>query len=258
MLKKILILIALLVSFAYGANTYDDNYRYRKYSHVKDFYKPLVQETIKLSLKYNMPPAAILAIASVESGYGRGYVAKITANILSLGANKGERELPSVYLPNHIKTKEVIYNPQEIKKFAKNQLKWKQRPKSLKKDYRPNRVAGSTEELEYFDNHLKERIEANLKNIKDFSTRWISLSNRHVAFSDARKLLDKKVNLYGKKILFDKELNIEFINQIGGKPQSFNYRKSWPKKVISVLNNSGLVELTSKLYLDKKSFDEAW
>ena len=255
---KTLISILLLTSFLFSSANYNENFRYRKYIHVKEFYELLAKDTINLALKHNIPPAAVLAIASVESGYGRGYVAKITGNILSLGANKSEKELPSLYLPNIIKTNTIIYNPMEIKTYTKSQLRWKQREKSLKKDYRPNHIAGTTTNLEYFDNHIEKRKEANLKNIKDFATKWISLNKSQKAFKDARKMIEKNVAKHGKKILFDKEFNKKFINQIGGKINSFNYRETWPKKVISILNNSGLVELTSKMYFEKKSFDEVW
>jgi len=67
-------------------------------------------------------------------------------------------------------------------------------------------------------------------------------------------MIKENVAKHGKKILFDKE----FINQIGGKQNSFNYRETWPKKVISILNNSELVKLTSEMYFEKKSFDEVW
>lgn len=86
----------------------------------------------------------------------------------------------------------------------------------------------------------------------------ISLNKSQKAFKDARKMIDLNVAKYGKKILFDKEFNKKFIHQIGGKVNSFNYRETWPKKVIRILNNSGLVELTSKIHFDKKSFDEIW
>ncbi len=56
----------------------------------KKFIKPL-KKTIELTRKLIMPPAAILAIAGVESGFGRGYVASISGNILSQGTNKGKR-----------------------------------------------------------------------------------------------------------------------------------------------------------------------
>lgn len=258
MYNKIIISLLLITSFLYSSSNYNENYRYRKYIHVKEFYQLLTKDTIKLALKHNMPPAAILAIASVESGYGRGYVARITGNILSLGANRSEKELPSLYLPNIISTNTIIYNPIEIQKYKKSELRWKQREKSLKKDYRPNSIAGTTKNLDYFDNHIEKRKEANLSNIKDFSTRWISLKKSQKAFKDARKMIDEYVAKHGKKILFDKEFNKKFIHQIGGKVNSFNYRETWPKKVISILNNSGLVELTSKMHFEKKSFDEAW
>jgi len=258
MFTKVIILLLILNSLLLSSQSYNEKYRYRKYVHVKEFYELLIQDTIKLSLKYNIPPASILAIASVESGYGRGYIAKITGNILSLGANRSEKELPSLYLPNEIITKQVIYNPRTIQNHRKSELYWKQREKSLKKDYRPDTIAGTNKNLEYFDNNIQKRKEANLKNIKDFAIKWISKNNSHKAFSDARKMIELNIEKHGQKILFDKKFNIQFIKQIGGKENSFNYRKTWPKKVISILNNSGLVELTSKIYFDKKSFNEVW
>ncbi|MDC0933448.1 hypothetical protein OAR97_06320 [Arcobacteraceae bacterium] len=258
MYLKIFILSILFSSLLFSSENYNENYRYRKYIHVKEFYELLTKDTIDLSLKYNIPPAAVLAIASVESGYGRGYVAKITGNILSLGANKNEKELPSLFLPNVIKTKNILYNSLDIERYTKDELRWKQREKSLKKDYRPDNIAGTTKRLDYFDNHTDKRREANLQNIRDFATKWISFKKSHKAFKDARKMIEKNVAIHGKKILFDKEFNKKFIRQIGGKDNSFNYRKSWPKKVISILNNSGLVELTSQIHFKNKSFDEAW
>lgn len=254
-MKIFLILILLLTSTLCA---YDKQFRYRKYTHVKLFYSPIINETIKIALKHNMPPAAILAIASVESGYGRGYVASITGNILSLGANKGDRELPSVYLPNTQDPYKVLYNTKEIDTYSKKELTWKQRPKSLKKDYRPSPYAGTTKELDYFDYHQEEKQQANLKNIEEFCTRWISLKNRHAPFKEARAYLNKQVELHGKEILFSKELNLNFINKIGGRPHSFNYRKTWPKKVSQVLKHTGLVSLTYQLSIKKTNIKEVW
>jgi hypothetical protein len=160
MLNKMVLSFLLISSFLFSAQEYNENYRYRKYVHVKEFYQLLSEETMKLALQYNMPPAAILTIASVESvesGYGRGYVAKITGNILSLGANKREKELPSLYLPNIISANTIIYNPKEIQQHKKSDLRWKQREKSLKKDYRPDKIAGSSQNLDYFDNHTNKK-----------------------------------------------------------------------------------------------------
>jgi len=248
--------IALLLSLCFVFLLSED-FRYRKYDHVKDFYKPLAKETIELSLIYNMPPAAVLAIAGVESGYGRGYVAKISGNILSLGANKGDKELPALYLPNVKEPYKIIYNPKEIAKYKKSELRYKLREKSLKKDYRPSPYAGTRNNLEYFDNHPKDKLKANIKCIEDFSTKWISYKNRYKPFKKARLDLDTLVKKYGKKILFEKQTAVEFINNIGGKENSFNYRKTWPKKVISVMKNVGLIKLMKDLK-SNKSFDESW
>ena len=253
-IMKLIIISLSLVSCLFS---YNKEYSFRKYSHIKTFYEPLLKQTIDIALKNNIPPAAILAIASVESGYGRGYVASITGNILSLGAYKSDKELPSLYLPNIRKPYTVIYNEKQIKKYAKKELVWKQRPKSLKKDYRPIMIAGTTEELDYFDYNAKAKQKANLKNIQDFCTLWISEKNSHKVFKEAKKYLNKQVKKYGKKVLFSKELNEKFIQSIGGKKNSFNFRKSWGKKVISVLKKTGLVQLTSDVY-HQKSFKKVW
>ena len=211
-----------------------------------EFYRPLVAEVAKLSIKYRVPPAAVLAIASVESGYGRGYVARITGNILSLGASKSEAQLPSLYLPMVKKTKKVIYLKRNIAKYDADELIYKQRPKSLKKDYRPIGIKGTTKHLDYFDNHPKSRQKANLECIKDFAKNWISMQNRYNPFKKARIMLDNNIKQFGINYLFTKQASIDFINMIGGKPNSFNYRPSWPKKVIQVLENTGLIEIFKK------------
>ncbi len=251
---KLLFLFTLLTSLLFA---YNKEYTFRKYEHVKGFYKPLIQDVVKIGLKYNIPPAAILAIASVESGYGRGYVASITGNILSLGASKSDKELPALYLPHMNKPYTVLYNTQRIKKTDKKRLVWKQRPKSLKKDYRPLGIAGTTQKLDYFDYNKEAKHEANLSNIRDFCTQWISLTNSHKVFRNAKALLNKKVKKQGKKILFSKELNVLFIKSIGGQKNSFNHRKSWSKKVIKVLNKTGLVELSKDINA-QKSFNKVW
>ncbi|RXK14417.1 hypothetical protein CP965_02920 [Halarcobacter mediterraneus] len=251
---KQILLVLILTNCLFS---YDKNFSYRKYTHVKKFYSSLVKETVDIALKYNMPPAAILAIASVESGYGRGYVASISGNILSLGANKNDIALPSLYLPNTKNPYKVIYNTKEIKSYKKEELFWKQRPKSLKKDYRPKGIAGTTTNLDYFDYNKQAKIKANLQNIKEFCTLWISYNNRFKAFSCARAFLDEQVKKHGKEILFTKKLNKEFINHVGGKKNSFNYRKTWPVKVNKVLEKTGLTELTKDIS-NNKSFDESW
>lgn len=253
-MKNLLLILILLNTFLYS---YNKEFSYRKYAHVKIFYEDLIKDTVKLGLKYNIPPAAILAIASVESGYGRGYVASISGNILSLGANKNEKALPSLYLPNIIKPYSIIYNENEIKKYKKSELRYKQREKSLKKDYRPENIRGTSNNLDFFDKDKIEKQKANMKNIKDFCTKWISLSNSHIVFRNAKIYLEEEVKKHGKEVLFTKELNENFIKSIGGVKNSFNYRKSWSKKVIQVLNKTGLIELSSQIN-NKQTFEESW
>ncbi len=235
------------------------DYPYRKYLHVKKFYQSIAEKTIKICLKYNVPPAAILAIAGVESGYGQGYVSKITGNILSLGAKKNEAMLPALYLPNILNfPSRVLFNPKKIDKYSKNELYWSKRLPSFKKDYRPPNIAGSKNQLDYFDNHPQKKIRANLTNIKDFCKNWVNTSRKQKAFINAKIMLDNAVKKDSKDVLFTKKLNIKFIKMIGGKKNSFNYRATWPKKVTLILDKVGLVSLVESLHVTKKNFDELW
>jgi len=233
-------------------------YRYRKYPHVKNFYKVISKEVVKIALKYNVPPAAVLAIAGVESGYGRGYVAHITGNILSLGAKTNEPELPALYLPNLKLNKSKILYGDVIKEYSEEALAWKQRPKSLKKDYRPKSIAGTIKNLDYLDKNLKEKSKANLACIEDFVKVWINKNKKFRPFVDARVMLDKEVKLHSKNILFDRDLNIKFIYMISGKENSFNYRKTWAPKVVKIMDNVGLIELAKVLHVKDKRFKEVW
>jgi len=235
-----------------------NTYRYRKYVHVKDFYKDISEEAVEISLKHNVPPAAVLAIAGVESGYGRGYVAHITGNILSLGAKKNEPELPALYLPNLKSDKSKILYGDKIKKYSKDTLVWKKRPKSLKKDYRPKSIAGTTKKLDYLDKNPMVKKNANLANIEDFVKIWINKNKKFKPFVDARIMLDEVVKHKSKNILFDQDLNIKFIYMISGKDNSFNYRKTWAPKVVKIMKNTGLIELTKALHVENKSFKEVW
>lgn len=238
---------------------FSKKYPYRKYSHVKNFYKETTSLAVEIGLKYNVPPAALLAIAGVESGYGRGYVARITGNILSLGAGKSDAQLPSLYLPNLKKDRsKILYAPREIEKFSKDELEWKKRPASLKKDYRPDHVAGSTNSLDYFDNNKEELIKAYARCMEDFARDWISINKQYEPFVEARLILDDAVHESGKEVLFDKELNIKFIRSISGRINSFNYRTTWAPKVITIMQKSGLIELTEEIFKENKTFKEAW
>ena len=253
--KKTIIILMLFMSFS---TLYASEYSFRKYNHVKEFYKANTTDAIEVAKKHKLPPAAILAIAGLESGYGRGYVAQITGNILSLGAFKGDRELPRLYLPYSKSAQTVIFDPKEIKKHTKDDLSWKKRPKSLKRDYRPEPYAGTTKNLELlkYDRNLKHA--ANRACLDDFATRWIIDSSRVKVFKEARIWLDKLVSEHGKDILFSRDVNSEFISKIGGHPHSFNYRETWPKKAKLIMRKAGLVSLTNDIQFKAMSFEGAW
>ena len=226
--------VLLLILFSF-TNLFSNEYSFRKYEHVKNFYSDISLDSIEIGIKHNIPPAAMMAIAGLESGYGSGYVAQITGNILSLGAFKGDKELPRLYLPYSKSSQRVMFDSKEIKKRSKEDLSWKKRPKSLKRDYRPNPYAGSDENLELllYDKNLKKRACNSCLN--DFATRWIRSESKVRAFRDARIWLDREVSKKGTEILFDMYTSKKFIEMIGGKPHSFNYRETWPKKKQSLL-----------------------
>ena len=253
MLIKHILLISLFISFLFS-----QEYKLRKYNNVKNFYSSILEDTIKLSIKYNTPPATILAISGLESGYGSGYIAQITGNILSLGANKNDIQLPPLTLPycKNDKLKRTLFDPKEQQNCQ--ELIWKKRPKSLKKDYRPSKIAGTKQNLHYFKYHKELYKKAQLKNIEDFLVKWLRTNHKYKPFSQTKIWLEKEVKLHGKTILFDYKTNIEFINKIGGKPNSFNYRKSWTQKVKYILDNVGLVNLCNQIHNKKVDFKQSW
>ena len=229
----------------------------RKYKHVKSFYKGMSQKATKMCLEENIPPAALLAIAGLESGWNSGYIGQITGNILSLGTRKGDIELPPLYLPTLIKTKKILFDSLEILKYSKTELSWKKRPESLKKDYRPKNIAGTKYQLGYFKNNPKARASAHVANIKDFVTVFIARKSRIKAYRETRKKMDDLVAKHGKNILLKEQTAIDFINGIGGKINSYNFRKTWPKKVINIIRKAGLSQLTSDLQ-QGKTFEKSW
>jgi hypothetical protein len=248
----------LLIPFIFISIFYAEDFKLRKYNNVKKFYQAIAKDVVYLSIQYKTPPATILAIAGLESGYGSGYVAQITGNILSLGAGKTEKKLPALNLPycNNDKNKTALFDPKDQQDCKI--LVWEKRPKSLKKDYRPKTIAGTNNNLEFFKYSPKLYRQAQLNNIKDFLTKWINKDHKYQPFKQSRLWLDKKISQNGINTLFELETNLEFIRQIGGKQNSFNYRKSWLTKVEYILNNTGLVELCKDIYYHNKNFQKAW
>lgn len=235
-----------------------EKYSLRKYDHVYDFYSRIAEPATKICLEENVPPAAVLAIAGLESGWNQGYVGRITGNILSLGTRRGDTELPALYLPKSISTGKVLFDSLVIVKHNDDDLDWEKRPPSLKKDYRPEPWAGTPNHLAYFKYHPKEKAKAQANNIKDFVTLFISRKSGIKVYRDARHLMDSLVAVHGKSILLKEETAVQFINSIGGKPNSFNFRETWPKKVQYIIKNAGLAELTAELYTSEKPIKEIW
>ena len=248
-----LLLTVCVVSVSFSQK----NYSLRKYKHVKTFYKSIAKKATELCLENNIPPAALLAITGLESGWDSGYIGQITGNILSLGLRKGDIELPALRLPRLIKTNKILFDSIEILKYSEKELKWENRPESLKKDYRPKHIAGTTYQLGYFKNHPKEKAKAQLANINDFVTVFIGRKSRLKAYRNARKKMDDLVAEHGKDILLKEQTAIDFVNEIGGRPNTYNFRKTWPKKVIYIIKNTGLSLLTTDLH-EGISFEKSW
>jgi len=231
---------------------------FRQYQHVKDFYQEITPTVLDISQKYKLPAAAILAIAGLESGYGSGYVSQITGNILSLGAFSNDKELPALYLPYSSVLEKIIFDPTAIKQHNAESLSWKQRPKSLKRDYRPLPYAGTSDKLELLSYNKDLKESANRACMDDFATRWIVSSSKVDAFKDTRLWLDQVVLKNGDASLYNISINQAFIEKIGGHPRSFNHRASWPKKVNLIMQKAGLVALVHNIKNNDLSFNEAW
>lgn len=242
-----------------SSNKKTKTYRFRKYNHVKKFYERLSVNATKICMEENIPPAALLAIAGLESGWNNGYIGKITGNILSLGASsrRGDAELPALRLPRVIKTKKILFDDKNIAKYKKSELRYENRPASLKKDYRPAPYAGTKNNLEYLENNPDAKAAAQAQNMKDFVTVFISRTSRIRAYRTSRAHMDALVKKHGKSILLEDKTAMAFIHGIGGKNNSYNFRKEWPIKVISIIRSAGLCPLTKDLY-DGKTFDESW
>jgi hypothetical protein len=257
MKKQISFLFLFLSLFCFSQENSTKKYSLRKYAHVKSFYKGMSKKATKICLDNNIPPAALLAITGLESGWDSGYIGQITGNILSLGTRRGDIELPALRLPRLIKINKILFDSLTILKYTEKELKWEDRPESLKKDYRPKSIAGTKHQLGYFKNNPRAKANAHVSNIRDFVTVFIARKSRIKVYRETRKAMDDLVAKHGKSILLKEKTAIDFINGIGGKLNSYNFRKTWPKKVIYIIKNAGLTSLTEELN-NGVSFDKSW
>jgi len=256
-MKKLLLTSILLMGSLTLVQAQDIGFR--KYAHVQKFYAAITLDAIAISKKHHLPAAALLAIAGLESGYGSGYVAQITGNILSLGAFKSDAELPALYLPYSKSLKKVLFDPNIINKHKKEDLSYRKRDKSYKRDYRPSPYAGSHNNLELLKYDTTLRDKAYYACLNDFATRWIVKQSNIKAFREARKWLDTLIKENKTNdILYSMNANTGFIYKIGGIPHSFNYRATWPKKVELIMHKTRLVELVNDIENNNMNFKEAW
>lgn len=233
------------------------HYSLRHYQNVTHFYTMTAQEAVKIGLANNVPPAAILAIAGWESGYGQGYVAQVTGNIMSLGARKGEPELPPLTLPKNRATDQIMIDIDKAKRLPKDQVVWEKRPPSLKKDYRPKPYAGTADHLLYFRNHPQALKQAYAEVMQDFASRWINAQSDVPVFATAAGNMNQLVKREGQSALLKCDVAKAFVKSIGGQPRSFNTRPAWITHVNTVMDKAGLCQLTQELY-QGQSFKIAW
>jgi hypothetical protein len=251
-------IFSLWLLFLFSANLLSSEHSFRKYAHVKKFYASITKDTIKICKAHNLPAAAVLAIAGLESGYGSGYVAQITGNILSLGAFKSDKMLPALYLPYSLSKQKILFDPNIINKLPKNDLSYKTRAKSYKHDYRPLKYAGSQTNLELLKYDKELRLKAYRACLNDFSSRWISYKSNKKVFKELKRWTDKQVKEHGVDTLYSRKTNLGFIDRIGGLPHSFNNRKIWPQRVKIVMQKIALIELVNNIIRNDMSFQEAW
>jgi len=255
MIKKIAIAYISLTGFT----DFDaQDFSLRKYEHVKDFYSPITSNIVNLCLRFNTPPGSILAICGWETGYGSGYVYRITGNILSVQGTSSDYILPPLTLPvdkfdNYI----LDYNEIGGGGLSEDIVKWKKRPPSFKKDYRPDGIAGTSSNLAHFEYHPDFRNQASLLCIKDFLSKRLSKKSNILVYRKTRQWLNNLVKIHGKKILFDRQINLEFIERMGGKPNSFCPHKSWVTNVKNLIKRGGFCKLASSIN-KTKNFNKSW
>jgi hypothetical protein len=223
---------------------------------IASFIRDITPIITRESLKSGAPPAAILAIACLESGYGSGYIANISGNILSLNAKPEETVLPPLTV--FVYKNQIIFNKEKLKEVLSvgKPLEIRLRPASLKKDYRMEGLAGSSTHLDYFVQHPQQKYLAWEKNIQDFLYDRIHPQGKNEAYIETYHFCQKIKNSKSLDKLLSDSSAIEFLYLIGGKPFSFNSRQEWRTKTEKMISSFGFNKYL-KLYLQayKESYD---
>jgi len=219
-------------------------------SKVSNFFKYLTPIVLKKSLEKGAPPGAILAIAALESGYGTGYIANVSGNILSLNAKRTEPMLPPLTLAI-TKNNKIILNGEKIKSMlaAGYPFKVLKRPPSYKKDYRPAQIASKKTHLDYFLHNPNQKYLAWEQNVNDLMFSRLDSNSSIIAYKETSMFCD---NLFKKKSIYHLLSNkaaTSFLTLVGGRPISYNIRTSWRDKAISLLSKLNL-ELFLEIYLN--------
>jgi len=219
-----------------------------KYPQVQLFFEHFTPIVLQEALLNGIPPAAVLAIAALESGYDTGYVANVSGNILSLNARQKDPMLPPLHVP--VQGKSVIVDQQKLKALLASgtPVDYEVRPPSLKKDYRPAPYAGTTAHLDYFQIHPEEKYNAWSENVQDLVYGRLSPDSRIPAYVETRQFCDQIKESRSLNQLLASSSAIQFLAKIGGKPLSYNVRPSWRIRTQEVVTRLGL-ELFLREYL---------
>ncbi|MBN2143699.1 MAG: glucosaminidase domain-containing protein, partial [Candidatus Aureabacteria bacterium] len=225
-------------------------------SSITTFIRDLTPIVMRESLKTGAPPAAILSIACLESGFGAGYIAGISGNILSLNAKQNETMLPPLTV--YVYKNKIIFNKIKLKEVLSvgKPLEIQLRPASLKKDYRMEGFGGGTTHLDYFIHHPQQRYLAWEKNIQDLLYDRLNPKSKNIPYLESYRFCQELKNSGRLDALLADSSAIKFLYLIGGRPLSFNPREEWRTKTEKLVVTFGFNQFL-KLYLNtfKDSYD---
>lgn len=221
----------------------------RKFPWVVEFYLELTPIAVEESIRTGIPAPAIMAIAGHESGFGRGYVARVSGNILSLGARGNDIVLPPLTVLESIKGEILLQFDRTIPQDSiPSGYSLVKKPPSCKKDYRPPGICGTDGDFDYFIKNPAGRLAAWRENVRDFTEGRISKDSPVEAYRRAYQFARRLKNSHGRNYVFSKPAAIEFIKLVGGYPGSFNSNPEWPDKVILLLRRAHLSEIAKDYY----------
>ena len=221
----------------------------RRFPWVMEFYRELTPIAVEEAMRTGIPAPAIMAIAGHESGFGRGYVARVSGNILSLGARGSDVVLPPLTVLENGRGEILLeFDRTTRQQSIPSGYRWVKKPPSYKKDYRPPGICGTDGGFDYFIKNPAERLAAWRKNVRDFAEGRINEDSPVEAYRRAYQFARKMKNSHSRSYVFSERRAMEFIRLVGGHPQSFNSNPEWPDRVISLLRRAHLSEIAEDYY----------